>query len=73
MSKKLKLTKLELETEDGKRVELSLAEAKELYEQLHELFGDKTVYLPSQPVAIDPSQPVVLDRRGKYWVSTRTR
>ena len=62
MSKKLKLTKLELETKDGKKVELSLAEAKELHEQLHELFGDKTVYLPSQPVIIDRW-------RNPYWAS----
>ena len=46
MSKKLKLTKIELETKDGKKVQLSLTEAKELHNQLHELFGEK--YVPRQ-------------------------
>ena len=39
MSNKLKLTTIKLETKDGKEIELSLAEAKDLHDQLHELFG----------------------------------
>lgn len=56
---KLKLTKLVLETKGGKSVELSMDEAKELHDQLHELFGTK--YVPSQPIFIDrwPYRP--------YW------
>lgn len=53
MSKKLKLTKLELETKDGKKVELSIDEAKELHAQLAELFATKTTVIPSQPVIIE--------------------
>ena len=48
MSNKLKLKTIKLETADGKTVELSLAEAKDLHDQLHELFGTK--YVPSVPV-----------------------
>ena len=62
MSTKLKLTNLELETNDGTKVKLSLDEARELYEQLHELFGNKTVYLPGAPVIIDRW-------RTPYWTS----
>jgi hypothetical protein len=63
MGKKLKLTKLELETREGKKVELSMDEAKELYEQLNDLFGDKTVYIPNQPIIIErdrwvPTYPI---------------
>ena len=53
MSRKLKLTKLELQTNDGKKIELTLDEAKDLHDQLHELFGDKTVYVPGAPVIIE--------------------
>ena len=53
MSNKLKLTKLTLETKDGKPVELSIEEARELYSQLDELFGTKTIYAPSLPVYIE--------------------
>lgn len=51
MSNKLKLTTIKLETKDGKAVELSLAEAKDLHDQLHELFGEK--YVPSIPIVIE--------------------
>jgi len=57
MSKKLKLTKIELETKDGKKVELSLDEAKELHDQLHELFGAKFV----------PSVPIIIERDRYPW------
>ena len=48
MSKKLCITKIEIEIKAGKKIELSLAEAKELHEQLYELFGDKfTMHYPA--------------------------
>lgn len=53
MNKKLKLTKLELETKNGTKIELSLDEARELHEQLHELFGKETTVIPSAPVIIE--------------------
>ena len=64
MSKKLKLTKITLQTADGKTVELSIQEAKELYEQLDDLFGEKTAPLaPLTPIYIErPWRP-----RGPCW------
>ncbi len=57
MTKKLKLTKIELETSDGKKIELSLDEAKELHDQLHELFGAKFV----------PFAPIIIERDYHTW------
>ena len=50
---KLQVTKIGFERRDGKKVELTIKEAKELYEQLHELFGDKTVIIQNdRPIII---------------------
>ena len=57
--KKLKVTGLELETKDGKKVGLTLAEAKDLHGQLDELFGTTVEYRPSHPIYIDRYHP--------YW------
>ena len=56
--KKLKVTGLELETKDGKKVGLTLAEAKDLHEQLDELFGKE---VPG------PAYPIYIDRWRPYW------
>lgn len=69
-SKKLKLTKIELQTKDGKKVDLSLAEAKELHEQLHELFGEKVVRVPGSPVIIDRYRDRYWNRPYVTWCST---
>jgi len=53
MSNKLKLTKLEIKTKDGKRVSLTMEEAKELYDQLHELYGERIVVQPYQSIVIE--------------------
>ncbi len=53
MSKKLRLTKIELETKEGKKVSLSIEEAKDLHDQLHELFGQSIRYIPSSPIMIE--------------------
>ena len=54
MSNKLKITKIELTTKDGNKVELSLDEAKDLHGQLDELFGQKSAtYIPYYPIIID--------------------
>ena len=58
MTKKLRVTGLEVETRDGKKVALTLDEARELYELLHGLFGKES------PGA--PSYPLVLERDGWY-------
>ena len=64
--KKMRVTGLELETKDGKRVELTLAEAKELHEQLDELFGEKVRYVPGSPIYVRPWV------HPSYWVTCST-
>ena len=71
MTKKLKLTKIVLETSDGKRVELSIDEAKGLHDQLHELFGDK--YIPAAPIIIERDRwPGPWRPYRPMWVSDST-
>ena len=53
MSKKIELSKLTLTTKEGTEVDLTVAEAKDLYEQLRQLFEQKTVVLPSVPIVIE--------------------
>lgn len=55
MSKnKMRIKNLTFETAKGTQVELSVDEAKELYDQLHQLFGKDTTYVPNPyPVYID--------------------
>lgn len=48
------MIKIELEMKDGKRISLSQEEAKDLYYQLHELFGQKN------------SPPIIIDRWPYY-------
>ena len=76
MSKKLKLTKMILETKEGQKVEISLDEAKDIYEQLHQLFGEKTRYLPSPSITpiwtwpYRPYQPYFTTSGGTTITST---
>ena len=70
MAKKLKVTKITMTTKDGKEVELSLDEAKDLHGQLEELFGEKTTYLPSQPRWIYPERPY-WQPYGPVWVADK--
>ena len=82
MSKKLCITKIEIEIKVGKKIELSLAEAKELHEQLHELFGDKfTTHYPAyigphwyvREYPIYPTQPyITYTARGTSLTTTAT-
>lgn len=53
----MKAILLEIEIKQGQSVKLSLGEAKELYDQLHKLFGNDT----SEPIApyVPPFEP--------YW------
>ncbi len=55
---KVELTAIEVTTESGK-TRLTIEEAKMLYRQLHELFGEKIVTMP-------PSAPIVIER-GPWW------
>lgn len=50
---KMTVTKIMLETKDGQAVHLTLAEAKDLYQQLHELFGEKPIMWLSYPIVIE--------------------
>lgn len=53
MSAKLKITKLELKTASGEKISLTIKEAKELFNQLEELFGIKNTLLPTTPIIIE--------------------
>jgi hypothetical protein len=45
--KKKKIVSIDIELEDFEPIHLKMDEAKELYEQLHDLFGNKSVtYVP---------------------------
>lgn len=70
-TKKLKLTKITLETKDGKQVELTIDEAKELHDQLHALFGEKTTYIPSMPIVIERDRWHTTFR--PYWYGTASK
>ena len=60
MSGKIELSKLTLTTKEGPEVDLTVAEAKDLYEQLRQLFEQKTVFVPSVPIVIERD-------RWPYW------
>lgn len=45
----VKIKAVEIETGDTK-IKLSVKEAKELYKDLHELFGNKNNYFPVYPI-----------------------
>lgn len=54
---KIKLESIKIKTADGKVVELSMTEARELFEQLNALFGAKFTQL----------MPVVIERTRSPW------
>ncbi len=54
---KIELTAIEITTESGK-TRFTIDEAKALYRQLHELFGEKVIMIPSTPIVIE---------RGPWW------
>lgn len=62
----MELTSLKLKTKDGKELEVSLEEARELYNQLHNLFG--TNYIPSTPLYLDRN----MEYAPQYWLSNTT-
>lgn len=79
---KLKLTKIEMTTKDGKTVELTLDEARDLHSQLEELFGEKVKYVPSTPIIIDRyryprpyrywGEPMWSNEGTKVWMSAKS-
>ena len=68
MSKKAKILSIDIELEDFEPIHLKLAEAKELYEQLHELFGKKkdVQYIPwyTQPYWYYTGSPTIITGTG---------
>ena len=64
MSEKLKLEKLILGTNGGKKkIELTLEEAKELHAQLDALFGKKVEFVPG-----GYTPPIIIERNHWPWV-----
>lgn len=55
---KIKITNLELVTANGQPILISIEEAKDLYTQLHALFGEKEVV---------KNYPVYVERPSPYW------
>ena len=53
MTDKVKVSAIQIQYPDGESKQLTLEEARELYNQLEGLFGDKTTYVPSAPIIIE--------------------
>lgn len=69
MSGKIELSRLVLTTKEGKDVDLTVAEAKDLYEQLRQLFEQKTVFIPGTPIVIDRRHWPYWEPYGPVWTS----
>lgn len=69
MSGKIELSKLTLTTKEGTEVDLTVAEAKDLYEQLRQLFEQKTVFLPSAPIFIERNRWLYWNPYEPRWVT----
>ena len=67
MSKKVKVAAIQIQYPDGEVKQVSVDDAKELYRQLHDLFGEKVVYQPSVPVIIERER---WPRWTPYWTDT---
>ena len=67
---KLKVTSIALTTADGKRVELTISEARDLHDQLAEMFGPKIV---NTPIVIERDHlPTPWRPYSPMWVSDKT-
>lgn len=66
----MKLTNITLVTKAGQTVELTINEARDLYEQLAELFGPK--YTPSTPIVIERDHWPWPGRWQPYWYESPT-
>ena len=67
MSKKAEIKKIVLDL-GGKEVELSVDQAKKLYDLLGEMYGEKVVVMPSCPIIIERSRPY-WTWEGPIWTS----
>lgn len=70
MSGKIELSKLTLTTKEGTEVDLTVAEAKDLYEQLRQLFEQKTVFVPSMPIVIERNHWPYWRPYDPMWVTS---
>lgn len=66
---KLRVNALTITTQDGKEINLSLEDAKELYAQLHELFGKPTEH-PTTPIYIPYKKPPFEPPYTPMWHTT---
>ena len=74
MSKKVKVSSMTIELKDGRKIELGIDDARELYKNLEDLFGTK-VFTSAAPVIIErdrwypPYRPLwtcIDNSAGKY-------
>ena len=70
MSKKAQIKSMTLETEHN-TVDLSIDEAKELYRQLHELFGQRVTIMPERPVYVE-RWPLKYWQQYDVWCGTNS-
>ena len=65
---KIEILKIKLKVKDVE-IELTMDEARSLFSDLRELFGEKTVFVPSEPIVIErPTWPYP----QPIWVSPPT-
>lgn len=63
----LHLTSIELTTAEGQPVKLGIDEARALYAQLHELFGEKEIRIDREPYPVlYPSGPIWIIPRETF-------
>ena len=60
----MNISSIVLETESGEKIELSVEGARKLFDQLHEIFGQNTIYIPQTvPIPYTPQpeyiQPII--------------
>lgn len=59
---KVNISSIQVQFPDGEIKQMSLDDAKALFEQLKDLFGSKTVVMPSPPVIVE---------KDRYWPQPR--
>lgn len=69
MSDRIELSKLVMTTKDGVAIDLTITEAKDLYEQLRQLFERKTVFLPGTPIVVERRHWPYWEPYGPTWTS----
>ena len=65
MTEKMKVVSIKIKTKNGTPIELTMEEARDLYEHFHELFGKKDA--PSYPVPVVYPWYIPPYRYDKDW------